>query len=99
MTSLIICYVMCFFQCFFAFLRCAKYNNSMNENRSELRSHDELVIDRLERIQDKLDKIENFVQSNRIEIAKLQTKSAIFASIAGVVGGVLSSLGLDNFKH
>ena len=70
-----------------------------NERRRALREHDQLVIDRLDRIQDKLDKIENFVQSNRINIAKLQTKSAIFAAVAGVIGGVLSSLGLDNFRR
>jgi len=70
-----------------------------NERRRALREHDQLVIDRLDRIQDKLDKIENFVQNNRIEIAKLQTKSAIFAAVAGVIGGVLSSLGLDNFRR
>lgn len=79
------------------FAREDEYNDSMNENRrSELRAHDQLVIDRLDRIQEQLDKITEFVQSNRIEIAKLQTKSAIFASIAGIIGGALSSLGLNN---
>ena len=58
-------------------------------------AHDQRVIDRLDRIQAKLDQIENFVQSNRIEIAKLQTKSAIFASVAGIIGGIASSFGLD----
>ncbi len=66
------------------------------DRRHASREHDQLVIDRLDRIQDKLDKIENFVQNNRIEIAKLQTKSAIFAAIAGIIGGALSSLGLNN---
>ena len=67
-----------------------------NERRRALREHDRLVIGRLDRIQEQLDKITEFVQSNRIEIAKLQTKSAIFASIAGIIGGALSSLGLNN---
>lgn len=71
----------------------------MTEKRgAQLRQHDELVIDRLERIQQQLDKLSDFVQGNRIEIAKLQTKSAIFAAIAGVVGGALSSLGFNNFS-
>ena len=65
------------------------------DRRRISREHDQIVIDRLDRIQAKLDQIENFVQSNRIEIAKLQTKSAIFASVAGIIGGIVSSLGLD----
>lgn len=65
----------------------------MNQDRrSGLRDHDELVLNLLNQINDKLVAIEKQVQNNRVEIATVKTRMTVYASLTGLIGGLISGM-------